>query len=141
MHVHAPGSFCLRSVSCSISYPSLPLKFVQVFYCLLVPLNSQISSSSSALPNVRCVSSLLKPSLALFCLVSLVLLPSVVFDSQPLPLSVFPQAGFSEKAYLIMLPPHPFPGNLEALWPILHKFDRSKELGNKRVPASLVKSR
>lgn len=43
------------------------------------------------------MSSLLKPFLALFYLVFLVLLPSVVFDSQPLPLIVFPQAGFSEK--------------------------------------------
>lgn len=97
MHAQAPGSFCLRTVSSSISYPSLPLKFVQVFCCLLVPLNSQISSSSSAVPNAGCVSSLLEPFLALFYLCFLVLLPSVVSDSQPLPLIVFPQAGFSEK--------------------------------------------
>lgn len=95
MHGHAPGSFW--SVSCTISYPSLPLKFVQVFCCLPIPLNSQISSSSSAVPNARCMSSLLKPFLALFYLVFLVLLPSVVFGSQPVPLIVFPQAGFSEK--------------------------------------------
>lgn len=98
MHVHTPGPFCLRSVSCSISYPSLPLKFVKVFFVVcwfpwtlkLVPPLLLCQMQDACLP-------FLKPFLALFYLFFLVLFPSVAFDSQAVPLIVFPQAGFSEK--------------------------------------------